>query len=50
MAEHIFSNAAEFIDSNRIHTALKFIKDVCVNVAGNLVASGIVHQISSLLP
>lgn len=36
-------------DSNRIHTALKFIKGVCVNVAENLVASGIVHQISSLL-
>lgn len=37
-------------DSNRIQAALKFIKDVCVNVAENLVASGIVHQILDLLP
>ena len=37
-------------DSNIIQTALKHIRDLCFNVAGNLLASGIVHQISSLLP
>ena len=37
-------------DSNIIQTALKHIRDLCFNVAGNLLASGIVQQISSLLP
>ena len=37
-------------DLNRIQAALKFIKGVCVNVAENLGASGIVHQILDLLP
>ena len=37
-------------DSNIIKTSLKLIKDLCINVAGNLMASGIVQQISNLLP
>jgi len=37
-------------DSNIIQAALKHIRDLCFNVAGNLLASGIVQQISSLLP
>ena len=37
-------------DSNIIKTSLKLIKDLCFNVAGNLMASGIVQQISNLLP
>ena len=37
-------------DSNIIRTSLQFIKDLCINMAGNLMASGIVQQISNLLP
>ena len=44
------SSAINTQDSNIIRTSLQFIKDLCINVAGNLMASGIVQQISNLLP
>ena len=37
-------------DSNTVLQLLNVIKNLCFNVAGNLVASGIVQQLSALLP
>ncbi|MBR1403066.1 MAG: hypothetical protein IJ558_02700 [Treponema sp.] len=37
-------------DTNKIVTLLQGIKELCFNVTGNLVASGIIQQISTLLP
>ena len=37
-------------DSNTIIKLLTGIKEMCLNVTGNLIASGIIQQISNLLP
>lgn len=37
-------------DTNKILTLLRRIQELCFNVTGNLVASGIIQQISTLLP
>ena len=43
-------NAITKKDSNTIINLLTGIKELCKNVTGNLIASGIIQQISNLLP
>ena len=46
----IIKDAIQKKDTDRVKNVLSVIKDMCYNVSGNLIASGIIQQISTFLP